>query len=123
MNLLSKPWKLGFSEDQITTKKEYSDSVSTDSIIKQNQLQVKSWSEKDNVTLTVSQGPETVTLPSYAGYSYENAVNALAQLGISDSQITRVDQASDTVEPGLVITQDPAPGGTVTPKMAKWRYM
>ena len=52
-------------------------------------------------------GPETVTLPSYAGYSYENAVNALAQLGISDSQITRVDQASDTVEPGLVITQDP----------------
>ena len=34
--------KLGFSEDQITTKKEYSDSVSTDSIIKQNQLQVKS---------------------------------------------------------------------------------
>lgn len=97
--------------------------MSTDSIIKQNQLQVKSWSEKDNVTLTVSQGPETVTLPSYAGYSYENAVNALAQLGISDSQITRVDQASDTVEPGLVITQDPAPGGTVTPKMAKWRYM
>lgn len=55
-------------------------------------------------------------MPSYAGYSYENAVNALAQLGISDSQITRVDQASDTVEPGLVITQDPAPGGTVTPK-------
>ena len=48
-----------------------------------------------------------------------NAVNALAQLGISESQITRVDQASDTVEPGLVITQDPAPGGTVTPKMAK----
>lgn len=27
--------KLGFSEDQITTKKEYSDSVSTDNIIKQ----------------------------------------------------------------------------------------
>ena len=55
-------------------------------------------------------------MPSYAGYSYTNAVNALAQLGISESQITRVDQASDTVEPGLVITQDPAPGGTVTPK-------
>ncbi|EHE8184492.1 serine/threonine protein kinase IreK [Enterococcus faecalis] len=83
--------KLGFSEDQITTK-------------------------KDNVTLTVSEGPEAVTLPSYAGYSYTNAVNALAQLGISESQITRVDQASDTVEPGLVITQDPAPGGTVVPK-------
>lgn len=55
-------------------------------------------------------------MPSYAGYSYTNAVNALAQLGISESQITRVDQASDTVEPGLVITQDPAPGGTVVPK-------
>lgn len=109
--------KLGFSEDQITTKKEYSDSVSTDSIIKQKPAAGKKVDpKKDNVTLTVSQGPETVTLPSYAGYSYENAVNALAQLGISDSQITRVDQASDTVEPGLVITQDPAPGGTVTPK-------
>ncbi|EKD5408276.1 Stk1 family PASTA domain-containing Ser/Thr kinase [Enterococcus faecalis] len=64
----------------------------------------------------VKTDPEAVTLPSYAGYSYTNAVNALAQLGISDSQITRVDQASDTVEPGLVITQDPAPGGTVVPK-------
>ena len=64
----------------------------------------------------VKTDPEAVTLPSYAGYSYTNAVNALAQLGISESQITRVDQASDTVEPGLVITQDPAPGGTVTPK-------
>ncbi|HAP3784225.1 TPA: Stk1 family PASTA domain-containing Ser/Thr kinase [Enterococcus faecalis] len=64
----------------------------------------------------VKTDPEAVTLPSYAGYSYTNAVNALAQLGISESQITRVDQASDTVEPGLVITQDPAPGGTVVPK-------
>ena len=81
--------------------------MSTDSIIKQNQLQVKKLIRKDKVTLTVSEGPEAVTLPSYAGYSYTNAVNALAQLGISESQITRVDQASDTVEPGLVITQDP----------------
>lgn len=109
--------KLGFSEDQITTKKEYSDSVSTDNIIKQKPAAGKKVDpKKDNVTLTVSEGPEAVTLPSYAGYSYTNAVNALAQLGISESQITRVDQASDTVEPGLVITQDPAPGGTVTPK-------
>ena len=109
--------KLGFSEDQITTKKEYSDSVSTDSIIKQKPAAGKKVDpKKDKVTLTVSEGPEAVTLPSYAGYSYTNAVNALAQLGISESQITRVDQASDTVEPGLVITQDPAPGGTVTPK-------
>ena len=109
--------KLGFSEDQITTKKEYSDSVSTDNIIKQKPAAGKKVDpKKDKVTLTVSEGPEAVTLPSYAGYSYTNAVNALAQLGISESQITRVDQASDTVEPGLVITQDPAPGGTVTPK-------
>lgn len=109
--------KLGFSEDQITTKKEYSDSVSTDSIIKQKPAAGKKVDpKKDKVTLTVSEGPEAVTLPSYAGYFYENAVIALKQLGISDSQITRVDQASDTVEPGLVITQDPAPGGTVTPK-------
>src|SRR5699024_9017603 len=92
--------KLGFSEDQITTKKEYSDSVSTDSIIKQKPAAGKKVDpKKDNVTLTISQGPETVTLPSYAGYSYENAVIALKQSGISDSQITRVDQASDTVEP------------------------
>ena len=103
--------KLGFSEDQITTKKEYSDSVSTDNIIKQKPAAGKKVDpKKDKVTLTVSEGPEAVTLPSYAGYSYTNAVNALAQLGISESQITRVDQASDTVEPGLVITQDPAPG-------------
>ncbi|EGO8195625.1 serine/threonine protein kinase IreK [Enterococcus faecalis] len=109
--------KLGFSEDQITTKKEYSDSVSTDNIIKQKPAAGKKVDpKKDNVTLTVSEGPEAVTLPSYAGYSYTNAVNALAQLGISESQITCVDQASDTVEPGLVITQDPAPGGTVVSK-------
>lgn len=43
--------KLGFSEDQITTKKEYSDSVSTDNIIKQNQLQVKKLIRKKTKSL------------------------------------------------------------------------
>ena len=49
--------KLGFSEDQITTKKEYSDSVSTDSIIKQKPAAGKKVDpKKDKVTLTVSEG-------------------------------------------------------------------
>lgn len=43
--------KLGFSEDQITTKKEYSDSVSTDNIIKQNQPQVKKLIRKKTTSL------------------------------------------------------------------------
>lgn len=97
------------------TKKIPDDKIEEGKVVKTDP-EAKSSVKKDNVTLTVSEGPEAVTLPSYAGYSYTNAVNALAQLGISESQITRVDQASDTVEPGLVITQDPAPGGTVVPK-------
>lgn len=43
--------KLGFSEDQITTKKEYSDSVSTDSIIKQKPAAGKKVDPKKTTSL------------------------------------------------------------------------
>ncbi|MGK0552118.1 Stk1 family PASTA domain-containing Ser/Thr kinase [Enterococcus faecalis] len=108
--------KLGFPEKNITIKKENSSTVNKNEIIRQSpkageQVDPK----KDTVTLIVSNGPETIVLDSYTGYTYDNAVNALISLGLKNTQIKRTDQASDTVAVGTVISQDPAPGAAFDP--------
>lgn len=108
--------KLGFPESSIKIEKEYSSTVSENKVISQSPKSGKEVDPKsDTVTLTVSEGPETIILSSYAGYSYNGAVNALMSLGIKETQINRVDQASDTVEVDSVISQDPAPGASFDP--------
>lgn len=60
--------------------------------------------------------PKNIVLDSYTGYLYENAVDELSRLEIPETQINRIDQFSDTIESGMVISQTPAPGETVVPK-------
>jgi beta-lactam-binding protein with PASTA domain len=112
--------KLGFPESNITIKKENSTTVEKNEIIRQSpEAGDEVDPKKDTITLTVSDGPEALILENYAGYLYDDAVNALTSVGIKASQIKRVDQASDTVAVGAVITQDPAPGETFDPATGK----
>jgi eukaryotic-like serine/threonine-protein kinase len=69
-----------------------------------------------NVTLVVSQGPEPVPVTSWVGRPADQATRALTDDGL-DVRTTR--QYSDSVEKGLVISQEPgsgtaAEGGLVT---------
>ena len=66
---------------------------------------------KPEVTLTVSSGPGSATVPSTAGQSEEEATQQLEAAGFQVS-VERVN--SESVEPGLVINSEPGGGSTAT---------
>ncbi|MEI5990250.1 hypothetical protein A5881_001743 [Enterococcus termitis] len=113
----------GIKESQINRVDKPSDTVAKDLVIAQNPAAGNPFNpKKGKITLTVSSGPDktttsssessTVVLGSYAeSYTYENAVNALTNLGIKENQISKVDEASDLPK-GTVISQDPGAGAT-----------
>lgn len=61
------------------------------------------------VTLTVSKGPNLVTLPSYLGEQQDFAQSELRRLGL----IPNVETRNDDAEEGTVIGQDPGPDSTL----------
>jgi serine/threonine-protein kinase len=63
------------------------------------------------VTLSVSSGPDTVTLPDLKGYSQDEAKTLLTSLGLKLGTTSQVDGTS--VEMGKIITTDPAAGQSV----------
>ncbi|OJG73551.1 serine/threonine protein kinase [Enterococcus quebecensis] len=112
--------KYGFKESQIKITRETSLKVDEDKVISQTPKKGEEVDPKsDEITLVVSGGPEDVYLDNYAGYSYENAVAALEALGIKENQISRSDEESDTVDPGVVIGQTPGAGSSINPKTGK----
>ncbi|MTD40197.1 Stk1 family PASTA domain-containing Ser/Thr kinase [Erwinia sp. CPCC 100877] len=112
--------KLGFQENRIEIRKEASNKVDEDEVISQTPKAGEEVDpQTDEITLVVSEGPDDIYLDNYAGYSYENAVSALVALGIKESNITRSDVESDTVEVGVVVSQNPAAGSAVNPKNGK----
>ncbi|MFD2307656.1 Stk1 family PASTA domain-containing Ser/Thr kinase [Enterococcus termitis] len=114
--------KLGFQESRIKVSKETNAKVDEDKVISQTPEAGEEVDPKtDEITLVVSEGPDDIYLANYAslGYSYDNAVAELLSYGIKSSQITRVDKASDTVDKGLVMDQDPAAGNPFNPKNGK----
>jgi beta-lactam-binding protein with PASTA domain len=61
------------------------------------------------VLLSVSKGPEMVTVPSLRGLSLENATQKLADVGLT----ARIIRVSSSEPEGTVIAQDPAGGQKV----------
>jgi eukaryotic-like serine/threonine-protein kinase len=59
------------------------------------------------VILTVSQGPEPVTVFSVVGATLDNATSQLEDAGL---RIAATEVFSDTVPSGSIVSQDPAPG-------------
>ncbi|MBM7687366.1 serine/threonine protein kinase [Enterococcus ureilyticus] len=117
----------GIKEDQITRVNKPSDTVGKDLVIGQNPAAGNPFNpKKGKITLTVSSGPEKTTetssdstkisLGNYVGRSYENVVTDLVALGIKYEQ---VDEASDTVSKGTVISQEPKEGATFDTKTGK----
>lgn len=65
------------------------------------------------VTLTVSSGPNSVTVPSVAGLSQTNAANVLGNRGLTLNGTTP--QASTQYQAGVVIGSEPGAGAPVPP--------
>lgn len=64
------------------------------------------------VTILVSNGPGTVTIPNLANYDPQSAFTKLTSLGLSPGDIENVD--SSTVDQGKVVSTDPKAGEKVT---------
>jgi eukaryotic-like serine/threonine-protein kinase len=104
----------GFEVERVN---EASATVPPDTVISQDPKPPDQAEEGSTVTLTVSSGPEPVTVPDVTNKS---EADASAELGAAGFQVNVVPQESDSVEEGLVISQDPpgnsdaAPGSPVT---------
>ncbi|MBB6735851.1 Stk1 family PASTA domain-containing Ser/Thr kinase [Cohnella zeiphila] len=93
---------------------EPSDSVDEGKVIRQDKkdMTVK---EGATITLTVSTGPELATMKSFKDMSYDDAVQQLTDLGVSQDRIKKAD-AHDESDAGTVIEQDPPADTQFDPK-------
>ncbi|MFD6952183.1 serine/threonine protein kinase [Nocardiopsis sp. TSRI0078] len=70
----------------------------------------ESLSPEDKVTVYLSKGPQTVPMPDLAGDDSANAIKELETLGFAPDNIVQEDVDSEEVEPGAVVSTDPAAG-------------
>ncbi len=82
-------------------------------VISTNPVAGTELSEGDFVSVFVSAGPEEVTVPSVVGATLEDATKRLEDEGLKLGEV--VEEPSDEVEPGIVISQAPAAGTSQPP--------
>lgn len=88
---------------------EQYDSSASGTIIKQDPGADTSVKKNTRITVTVSKGPRTVTVPKEAGKTKDDAYTDLYNLGFTPSAQPKND---DSVASGTVISTDPQPGTT-----------
>ncbi|WP_167529538.1 Stk1 family PASTA domain-containing Ser/Thr kinase [Streptomyces spinoverrucosus] len=91
-------------------KHAYSDTVKRGTIISTDPAPGSRIRHNDSVTLTVSDGPETVKVPDLAGYRLDKARSVLKDSGLEPGMVTR--KFSEDISRGSVISTDPATGTT-----------
>ncbi len=92
---------------QVTVTEEASSEVDRGRVIRQSPLADQKVPEGSTVTIVVSTGPATVTVPNLEGKTREEAEATLNGLGL----VPDVSTAVDPLNVGKVISQDP-PAGT-----------
>lgn len=92
---------------------EYSNTVPINRVMRQGVEPGATVARGSSVSLVLSLGEITVPVPDVVGQTQAVAQNAIEQAGLS---LGSVDEAySDTVAPGLVISQDPVAAAAVAP--------
>ncbi|GCB50134.1 Stk1 family PASTA domain-containing Ser/Thr kinase [Streptomyces sp. NL15-2K] len=89
-------------------KHAYSDTVKRGTVISTDPTPGTRIRDNDPVTLTISDGPETVKVPDLEGYRLDKARAVLKQSGLEPGMVTRA--FSEDVPKGFVISSDPAVG-------------
>jgi serine/threonine-protein kinase len=90
---------------------EHSKDVESGKVISQNPAATSNGKEGDTITIVVSQGVESVKVPTITGMTQEEATNALASVGLGVGNITS--DNSENVEAGKVISQGTSAGSYV----------
>ncbi|MFR0352063.1 Stk1 family PASTA domain-containing Ser/Thr kinase [Streptomyces sediminimaris] len=86
----------------------YSDTVKRGTVISSDPVPGTRVRDNASVTLTISDGPETVRVPDLEGRPLARARAELKQAALEPGMVTR--EFSDTVEKGSVISTDPQAG-------------
>jgi len=89
-------------------KHAYSDTVTRGTVLSSDPATGARIRANDSVTLTLSDGPETVKVPDLKGYSLGKAQDRLRQDGLAAGMVTRA--FSEDVPRGSVIGTDPGAG-------------
>lgn len=89
-----------------------SDTVARSNVISQSPAGGSKAKKGDTISIVVSQGKASVTVPNVIGMTEEKAKEAMAAAGLNVTSITK--ENSDSVEAGKVINQSVAAGDTVT---------
>ncbi|WP_399884059.1 Stk1 family PASTA domain-containing Ser/Thr kinase [Streptomyces sp. BBFR51] len=89
----------------------YSDTVERGEVISTDPGVGDRIRKNDSVSLTVSDGPDTVKLPDVAGYKLDKARTLLEDEGLEPGMVTRA--FSDEVARGFVLSTKPGSGTTV----------
>ncbi|MCM1430289.1 MAG: Stk1 family PASTA domain-containing Ser/Thr kinase [Muribaculaceae bacterium] len=95
---------------QVIKDYAYSDSVEAGKVISQNPAGGSSAASGSKVTIVVSQGQRSVTVPSVLGDKQEKATQTLTDAGL---KVKIAEAYSDSVKAGLVISQSVSSGKTV----------
>ncbi|GAA3306189.1 hypothetical protein GCM10020295_61770 [Streptomyces cinereospinus] len=88
----------------------HSDTVKRGTIISTDPAPGARIRHNDSVSLTVSDGPETVQVPDLAGYRLDKARSVLEDSGLEPGMVTRA--FSEDISRGSVIGTDPGTGTT-----------
>ncbi|MEU6146659.1 Stk1 family PASTA domain-containing Ser/Thr kinase [Streptomyces sp. NPDC047081] len=91
-----------------TVKHAYSDTVKRGTVISSDPEPGSRIRDNSRVTLTISDGPETVQVPALQGYRLDKARALLKKDGLEPGMVTR--EFSDDVPKGFVISSDPEEG-------------
>lgn len=91
---------------KVTVNYEYNRDVAEGNVISQTPEGNASGKKGDTVTLTVSQGTESVKVPGLSGKTQDEASFILASAGLSLGNVTS--EYSDSIEEGKVISQSKA---------------
>ncbi len=96
---------------QVNVTYEYNSEVEQGKVISQTPEGASMGKEGDTVTVLVSQGVESVKVPTLTGKNQDDATAALTEVGLTLGNVTS--EYSDSVEEGLIISQGAAAGSYV----------
>lgn len=96
---------------EVTVAEEFNDTVPAGVVISQSPAADTEMKKGDKVTLTVSRGPEMMTVPNLVGLTVDAANDALKNNHLKMGEIVEI---SSGLEKGLVVKQGVAAESTVT---------
>ncbi|MBB6636568.1 Stk1 family PASTA domain-containing Ser/Thr kinase [Cohnella thailandensis] len=92
---------------------EPSDEIEAGNVTRQDKQDMKV-KEGATITLYVSSGPELSPMPTLTGKSYDDVVEELKALGVTEDRIEQ-ETVNDESEAGTVLKQEPAAGANFDP--------